>query len=735
MERDDVQLIHNILSGDDEAFSTLVRKYQKSVHALAWRKIGDFHYAEEITQDTFLQAYEKLPTLKNRSQFAGWLYVITNNLCTDWLRKKRPAMQSLGDSSVKAIDKLTYERYILEQREREAGERRHELVKQLLEKLPESERTVVMLYYLGEMTTKEIGKFLGVSVNTITSRLQRARERLQASDERLINETLGGWQLSGNLLEDIMRQVADIKPVSPLTGKPLLPWMALGTATVLVILLLGVSHQYLARFQRPYSFEAQSEPTIEIIEAPVVLETVAKPDVRNQIGRAATPGKNSSTGSQVSEEVSVPTASEGFPNIFTSNTVPEVTRFTLSNGIRVVNLHVENSTDVGIFSYLPLGLGTDGKAKPYWSHLINHLTVRTAGPIDFRTSNAETMVDNIRLDFMGNTDTWTRGLEQHAKWLSGLPFSAETLTEERPRVLSQFDSIEANLATHKLAQVAWNQVFRHGETDIAMRKDIQSAQLSELQEYRDQHLVQADRVLLCVIGGVDPETLKDTMEKQFGAISLTEKTLPRPTVPPEIAKDQNATWDINVTHYMETYPVPRPENEDYPALYIASVLLRLACIQDTLLKEWTGGIFCGVDLLTPEEIYLYITASLKPDADIEKVKQRIRQLMNPLKEPENNTQVPMIAQGLSMEFSAPPDMKTLMQYKPENVPENLMFLQLGVSWGTIEYQYGSNLSHLASAFANVSATDVSNVVNRYLTAERRMTLLLTPQAVVNPQAQ
>ena len=728
MDKDDVQLIHNILSGDDEAFSTLVQKYQKSVHALAWRKIGDFHYAEEITQDTFLQAYKKLPTLKDLNQFAGWLYVITNNLCTDWLRKKKPAMQSLGDASVKAIDKLTYERYVLEQREREAGERRHEIVKQLLEKLPESERTVVTLYYLGEMTTKEIGKFLGVSVNTITSRLQRARERLQASDERLINETLGGWQLSNNLLHKIMQEVVNIKPVSPPTGKPLLPWMALGTATVLIILLLGASHQYLARFQRPYSFEAQSEPTIEIIEAPVVLETVAKPDMRNQIGRATTPGKNSSTGSQVSEEVEAPHTSADFPNPLASNTAPKVTRFTLSNGIRVVNLHVENSKDVGIFSYLPLGLVTDGKAKPYWSHLINHLTVRTAGPIDLKTSNAETMADNIRLDFMGNTNTWTRGLERHAKWLSGLPFSSETLTEELPRVLSQFDYIEANLGTHKLAHVAWNQVFRHGETDIAMRRGIQAAQLSELQEYRDQHLVQADRVLLCVIGGVDTETLKDTMEQQLGTIGLTEKTFPELTVSPEIAKDQNVTWDINVTHYMETYPIPRPENEDYPALYVASLLWRFACMQDAQLKELIGYIHCGVDLVAPEQVYLYVSASIKPDRDIEAVKQRIRQLMGPLKQEENNTQVPRIAQSLSMELAAPPDMKALMQYKPENVPENLMLLQLGVSWGTVEYQYGDTLPQLASAFANVTAVDVAGVVNRYLTEDRRMTLVLTPQA-------
>ena len=84
MEReDDVQLIQSILSGDDAAFNVLVEKYQKSVHALVWRKIGDFHYAEEITQDTFIQVYKKLSTLRNPNQFAGWLYVITNRLCID----------------------------------------------------------------------------------------------------------------------------------------------------------------------------------------------------------------------------------------------------------------------------------------------------------------------------------------------------------------------------------------------------------------------------------------------------------------------------------------------------------------------------------------------------------------------------------------------------------------------------------------------------------------------------
>ena len=163
MKHEDIQLVHRCLAGDDSAFTTLVKKYQKRVHALAWRKVGDFHIAEELAQDTFLKAYEKLGTLKNPSQFAGWIYVITNRLCIAWHRKQKPPMESLETTSGEEIEAMSYRHYEDEVRENASVEHRRERVNALLEKLPESERTVVTLHYLGEMTSKAIGEFLGVS--------------------------------------------------------------------------------------------------------------------------------------------------------------------------------------------------------------------------------------------------------------------------------------------------------------------------------------------------------------------------------------------------------------------------------------------------------------------------------------------------------------------------------------------------------------------------------------------
>ena len=299
MEDNDVQLIHKILAGDEEAFGALVRKHQKSVHALAWRKLGDFHLAEEITQDAFLRVYKSLSTLKNPNQFAGWLYVIVDRLCINWIQRNRYVMQSLEDTPVEEIEETSYTHHVSEQLDLEATEQRHKLVKRLLERLPESERTVVTLHYLGEMKVKDISKFLGVSPNTIKSRLSRARKRLQARrEELLVSEVLSAVQLPINLTENIIREANRIKPVPSTNGKPVVPWAIAASIAILATLVLGISNEYLSHFQEPYSLETISPIKIDIVEVTAKPIIKAKPSVRTQSGKMDMSGKNSRSNPQ-----------------------------------------------------------------------------------------------------------------------------------------------------------------------------------------------------------------------------------------------------------------------------------------------------------------------------------------------------------------------------------------------------------------------------------------------------
>ena len=179
MINNDVTLIQHILSGDETAFVHLVRKYQKKVHTLVYRKIGDFHIAEDITQETFLQAYQKLETLEDPMRFPRWLYVIADRLCIAWHRKNRLQTEPLGDSDTLEIEAEPYSRFAAIQNAQTFAETRRDLVENLLAKLPESSRTVIMLHYFKEMTCTEISNFLGVSEGTIKSRLRRAQQRLR----------------------------------------------------------------------------------------------------------------------------------------------------------------------------------------------------------------------------------------------------------------------------------------------------------------------------------------------------------------------------------------------------------------------------------------------------------------------------------------------------------------------------------------------------------------------------
>lgn len=289
MEENYSELIQRTLSGDETAFTILVQKFQKGIHALAWKKIGDYQIAEEITQDTFLKAYKKLDTLKNPDQLPGWLYVIANRLCNSWLRNRSKKIQSL-EITDELIEDTSYSKYICDEREYEAIEHRRHIVQKLMEKLPESERTVMVLHYLGEMSCETISRFLGVSPNTVKSRLSRARNRLK-NEEALIQDTFESIHLSDNFSETVIKQIEKIHPNSSNHFNPM-PWGIVATSTLILIFLFGMGNQLITPYQNPYNVEAQSESSIEIVDAPRVQDILPQPKIQNRNGKNIQEGQN-----------------------------------------------------------------------------------------------------------------------------------------------------------------------------------------------------------------------------------------------------------------------------------------------------------------------------------------------------------------------------------------------------------------------------------------------------------
>lgn len=182
---EDVDLIQCILSGDESAFTVLVERHRKWVHSLAWREIGDFHAAQEITQDTFIQAFKSLPNLKDSNRFSAWLYVIAKRQCVEWLRKKPVVMQSLDAMPAAELEQLFYTQYLEEEQMQASTDELRGVVEGLLQKLPAGERSVMVLHYFNGLTCEEVSERLDVSPNTVKSRLYRARKRLEREESML----------------------------------------------------------------------------------------------------------------------------------------------------------------------------------------------------------------------------------------------------------------------------------------------------------------------------------------------------------------------------------------------------------------------------------------------------------------------------------------------------------------------------------------------------------------------
>ena len=360
MKNNDVQLIHRILDGDDNAFAELVEKYQKQVHALVWRKIGDFHIAEEITQDTFLKAYQRLATLKKPQRFASWLYVIATNRCSTWLRKKHLRRQLLEGMDVAQPEKVTYSEHVVVENEQITIETQRNVVKKLLAKLEESERTVMTLHYFGEMSCTEIGAFLGVSANTIKSRLHRAQQRLQ-KEEAMIREALDNFKITPNLTENIMRKISQTKPIAPSGSKPFVPWLISASTVVVMLLMLGFGNsKFLARFQKPYSFDASAEMAVDIIDAPIVANLESAPDVRTQIKNTNALAKLNDPEEQPNDDVatlSEETQMEETVKDYTQWHLPKAAKARLGKGgIRAMQFSPDGKqlavgSDIGVWLY------------------------------------------------------------------------------------------------------------------------------------------------------------------------------------------------------------------------------------------------------------------------------------------------------------------------------------------------------------------------------------------------
>jgi len=165
-------LVNAVLNGEKDLFAELVKRYERPVRAVALDVLGDYHSATDVSQDTFVRAYEKLGRLRKSESFGPWLMKITRRCALDSARR-RPKEARLEIKIAAAI----------ENPDGWLDEDKQSLLAAVV-KLPGSEKQVVMLRYFGDNSVNDVANLLGRSVGTVTKQLSRAHIRLRKILER-----------------------------------------------------------------------------------------------------------------------------------------------------------------------------------------------------------------------------------------------------------------------------------------------------------------------------------------------------------------------------------------------------------------------------------------------------------------------------------------------------------------------------------------------------------------------
>jgi RNA polymerase sigma-70 factor (ECF subfamily) len=164
-------LIDKFLSGDQEGFEMLVKKYQNKVLNIVYSLIGAAHQAEDIAQEIFIKVYNQLHSFKREAEFSTWLYRVAVNTTYNYIKKEKRYIPLENIKRAQALGKNALEN--LESKER------RQIVNKAIESLPFKFRTVLVLKEIEGLSYKDIAKTLGCRIGTVESRLFRARDMLK----------------------------------------------------------------------------------------------------------------------------------------------------------------------------------------------------------------------------------------------------------------------------------------------------------------------------------------------------------------------------------------------------------------------------------------------------------------------------------------------------------------------------------------------------------------------------
>jgi hypothetical protein len=354
---------------------------------------------------------------------------------------------------------------------------------------------------------------------------------------------------------------------------------------------------------------------------------------------------------------------------------PTVERFDLPNGVRVIAIHMPGAARQATFTFLPLSLAADRVGEAQWSHLIEHMLIRSTDPLTLSPPgmliNGETMADSMRLETIAEPDAWRASIDRHAAWLAARDFHEETLEREKLAIAGEEAGTAMNRATHKWAIAAWNQAIRHGAKHVELHGNVATADVDRV-EAAAAAVVPIDASVLVVSFGPAPANeVRALIEQSIGTIPSDPPDRAAPIVGAQFAGAHEATWDLPTRHLLLWWRLP----QDTPAVraFARAVAPAIALQISRAPREWRGRVsgFVAPFVLGPgDSLVILASVSAPPDlAAAEVIRFAVGRVHDLLDAPDR---MASIARSTSASFAAWPDLDRLRATAPGNQSTTLV---------------------------------------------------------------
>ncbi|HEX8351636.1 MAG TPA: sigma-70 family RNA polymerase sigma factor [Pyrinomonadaceae bacterium] len=177
----DTELVVRALSGREDGFEELVRRYQRPIVAYVYRMVGDYDAALDLTQEVFIKVYNSLGRYRPEFKFSTWIYRIAHNAAIDHLRRQgsvRTEVMELTGEGGSTFEKPLASKSPTPEQETERGERRAE-IEEVVGQLPAAYRELIVLRHSHDLSYDEIAEVTGLPLGTVKNRIFRAREAMR----------------------------------------------------------------------------------------------------------------------------------------------------------------------------------------------------------------------------------------------------------------------------------------------------------------------------------------------------------------------------------------------------------------------------------------------------------------------------------------------------------------------------------------------------------------------------